>query len=71
MMPKRFQVQNSEPSITTIAGLKKEVSTSIVRYFAPLVAVYREFSATAGMPTVTWWQKHEVDKDRGRDPPGQ
>jgi hypothetical protein len=51
-------------SLATFAGLQKEVSTSVVRYFAPLVAIYREFTATAGMPTVTWWQKREVDKDR-------
>lgn len=62
-MKKWFVMKSSEPNLTTIQGLKSEVYTATVRYFAPVVAIAREFSATAGLPT-TWWQSREVEKDR-------
>ena len=63
-MSDRFHIEkSSEPNLTTFNGLKKEVYTAAVRYFAPVVAIAREFSATAGIAT-TWWKSHELDKDR-------
>jgi len=67
-MPESHGIVKSEPSITSIQGLKKEVSTSVVRYFAPLVAMAREFSATAGIAT-TWWRSKELDKNQDTDRP--
>lgn len=68
-------VQSQKPSateLTTIKGLTSEVYTSALNYFAPVVAIYRAFQATAGIPTTHgWWQSREVDKDRGRDLSGQ
>jgi len=47
--------KSSEPPITTVEGLKREANTAVIRYFAPVVAIYNEFAATAGLPTVRWW----------------
>lgn len=54
--------QPQEPSIISINGLKREVSTSFFRYFAPVAAIYREIQKTAEMPTV--WQRRKLDEDR-------
>ena len=63
-MTERFRFEkSSEPQLTTIKGLKSEVYTAVVRYFAPVVAIYKEFGTTAGMPT-TWWKGRELEKDR-------
>jgi hypothetical protein len=51
----------SDPDITTIKGLKKEVVTAVVRYFAPVVAIYEALETTAGMPTA--WQQKKLDED--------
>ena len=59
--------RQTAPQLTTIDGLKTEVYTSILNYFAPVVAIYRAFEATAGMPATNgaaWWQKRELEKDR-------
>jgi hypothetical protein len=57
--------KSSEPQITTFKGLTTEVYTSALNYFAPVVAIYRAFQATAGIPTTHgWWQSREVEKDR-------
>jgi hypothetical protein len=53
------------PQLTTIKGITSEVYTSALNYFAPVVAIYRAFQATAGIPTTHgWWQSREVEKDR-------
>jgi hypothetical protein len=52
----------SDPDITTIKGLRKEVVTAVVRYFAPLAAIYEALETTAGMPTA--WQRKKLDEDR-------
>ena len=65
------QTQLKKPELTTIKGITSEVYTSVLNYFGPVVAIYRAFETTAGMPTTKWWQKREVDKDRGRDMSGQ
>jgi hypothetical protein len=62
-MPEHHQTVESEVPLATIEGLKKEVSTSVVRYFAPIVAIAREFGTTAGIAT-TWWKGRELEKDR-------
>jgi hypothetical protein len=53
---------NKEPSIVTLDGLKREVSRSFFRYFAPVAAIYREIQKTADMPTA--WQRQKLDEDR-------
>jgi hypothetical protein len=45
----------------TIKGLKREVYTTVVRYFAPLVAILGELEKTAGMPAA--WQRRKLDDD--------
>jgi len=56
-------VKSSEPpQLTTVSGLKNEVYTATLRYFAPVVAIAREFSATAGIATA-WWRSSELQKD--------
>jgi hypothetical protein len=52
----------AEPSITTIAGLKKETHTAVVQYFAPLFALYNVVAATAGLPVVRWQTGSETDR---------
>jgi len=44
----------SEPSIMTIEGLKKETGTAVIQYFAPVVALYNVVAQTAGLPVVKW-----------------
>jgi hypothetical protein len=53
-----------EPPITTVEGLKKEANTAVIRYFAPVFAIYNEFAATAGLPTVRWWDSGTPDNTR-------
>jgi hypothetical protein len=63
-MPKRFRFHGgvSPPGdLTTMEGLRNEVYTAVVRYFAPLVALYEEIEKTAGMPTA--WQRKKLDQD--------
>jgi hypothetical protein len=48
------RLRASEPPITTIAGLKKEANSAVIRYFAPVFAIYNELAATAGLPIVRW-----------------
>jgi len=48
--------------VTTIRGLKKEVYTSVLRYFAPVVAIYEQFERTAGISPA--WQRRKLDEDR-------
>jgi len=62
-MNDRFDIVRSEPDLRTIEGLRREVAMAVVRYFAPAVAIARELSTTAGLPT-TWWMSRELDKDR-------
>jgi hypothetical protein len=52
----------SEPRFTTFAGLKNEVYTTVVRYFAPVVAIYEELEKTAGIPPA--WQRKKLNEDR-------
>jgi hypothetical protein len=61
---KRWQVveTDSDLDITTIKGLKREVVTAVVRYFAPIAAIYEALETTAGMPTA--WQRKRLDEDR-------
>lgn len=64
-MTERWQVVETaspEPDITTIRGLKKEVMTAVVRYFAPVVAIYEALEETAGMPIA--WQRKKLGEDR-------
>jgi hypothetical protein len=42
------------PSITTLAGIKKETHTAVYQYFAPVVALYNVVASTAGLPTIRW-----------------
>jgi hypothetical protein len=56
-----------EPSITTLAGLKKETHTAVVPYFAPVVALYNVVAATAGLPAVKWHGSFESDKGQSRE----
>ena len=56
-----------EPSITTIDGLKKEANTAVIRYFAPVLSIYNELAATAGLPTVRWHTRiRGEDRTQGR-----
>ena len=57
-----FEAPPSEPDITTIKGLKQEVVTAVVRYFAPLAAIYEALETTAGRPTA--WQRRKLEEDR-------
>ena len=45
---------SAEPPITTVEGLKKEANTAVIRYFAPVFALYNELATTDGLPTVRW-----------------
>jgi hypothetical protein len=59
--------RDSEPPVTTLAGLKKEASTAVIHYFAPVVAIYNELAATAGLPIVKWRERVETgDKTKPR-----
>jgi hypothetical protein len=51
----------ADPSITTLAGLKKETHTAVVQYFAPVVALYNVVATTAGLPAVRWQTRSETD----------
>ncbi len=55
-----------EPDLTTLAGLKKETYTAVLRYFAPAVAIVRELGITAGMP-ISSWMTDSLRKDRDRE----
>jgi len=44
-------------------GLGQEVYTTIVRYFAPVVAIYDEFEKAIGTPSA--WQRKKLNEDRG------
>lgn len=48
------QSSDGDPSITTLAGLRKEIQTAAVQYFAPVAALYNVVATTAGLPTVRW-----------------
>lgn len=52
------------PSITTLAGLKKETHTAVVQYFAPVVALYNVVASTAGFPTVRWQVEGQADQHK-------
>ena len=54
------------PSITTLAGLKKETHTAVFQYFAPVMALYNVVAATSGLPTVKWLERFET-----KQPPGK
>ena len=45
---------DDNPSITTLAGLKKETHTAVIQYFAPVVDLYNVVASTSGLPTVKW-----------------
>jgi hypothetical protein len=61
--PSRSDAQ-SEPSIATIEGLKKETGTAIIQYFAPVVALYNVVAQTAGFPVVKWpLRTYQAEKD--------
>jgi hypothetical protein len=62
MIEKFLMVSNSseQAPITTIRGLKKEVYTSVLRYFAPVAAIYEQFEKTAGISTA--WQRRKLDE---------
>jgi hypothetical protein len=51
-----------DPSITTLAGLKKETHTAVIQYFAPVVALYNVVATTAGLPIVRWQTRSETDR---------
>lgn len=53
------------PQLTTVNGLKNEIYSAATRYFAPVMAIAREFSTTAGIAT-TWWQSGDRKPDRTR-----
>jgi hypothetical protein len=63
-MTDRFRTvkNDSEPRFTSFAGLKNEVYTTVVRYFAPVVAIYEELEKTAGIPPA--WQRKKLNQDR-------
>jgi hypothetical protein len=52
----------ADPSITTLAGLKKETHTAVVQYFAPVIALYNVVATTAGLPTVRWQTRAETER---------
>jgi hypothetical protein len=54
--------QSERLPVTTIEGLKKEIYTSVLRYFAPVAAIYEQFEKTAGIPTV--WQRRKRGENR-------
>jgi hypothetical protein len=58
---------DADPSITTLAGLKKETHTAVVQYFAPVVALYNVVATTAGLPTVRWQMRFESDRTDHRE----
>ena len=55
----------ADPSITTVAGLKKETHKAVVQYFAPVMALYNVVAATAGLPTARWPTQFESDRTNG------
>ena len=64
MIEKFLMVSNSseQAPITTLRGLKNEVYASVLRYFAPVAAIYEQFEKTAGIPTM--WQRPRPDENR-------
>ena len=58
---------DADPSITTLAGLKKETHTAVVQYFAPVFALYNVVATTAGLPTVRWQTRFEGDRTDQRN----
>ena len=58
--------RSAEPSIMTFEGLKKEANAAVIRYFAPVFALYNELATTAGLPTVRWHARTRGE-DRGYD----
>jgi len=48
---------DDNPSITTLAGLKKETHAAVIQYFAPVVALYNVVASTSGLPTVKWLER--------------
>jgi hypothetical protein len=62
---KPSQSSEGAPPITTLAGLKKEIHTAIVQYFAPVAALYNVVATTAGLPTVRWQTPFESDQTTG------
>jgi hypothetical protein len=55
---------DDNPSITTLAGLKKETHTAVVQYFAPVVALYNVVASTAGLPTVRWQTNSDANSHK-------
>ena len=57
---------DSEVSLTTVKGITSELYASVIQYFAPVVAIYKAFEATAGMPTIKGeWPSRRMDKNQG------
>ncbi len=56
------------PSITTLAGLKRETHTAVKQYFAPVVALYNIVASTADLPTVRSWYAGAADGNRSLSP---
>jgi hypothetical protein len=54
----------SEPPITTLEGLKREANTAVIRYFAPVFAIYNELAATAGLPIVRWHARTPLENEK-------
>ena len=52
----------TDPSITTLAGLKKETRTAVVQYFAPVLALYNVVATTAGLPIARWQTHFETNR---------
>jgi hypothetical protein len=56
----------ADPSIATLAGLKKETHTAVVQYFAPVVALYNVVATTAGLPIVRWQTRSDTERANQR-----
>jgi hypothetical protein len=53
---------SEQASIMTLTGLKQEIRTAVLRYFAPIAAIYEEIEKTAGILPAS--QRKKLDEDR-------